>query len=299
MKISNRVLAIPTFIIISTVSSFLPIQAQDSAKQESAAVMAKEIADLRDQLSKLQTTINERHKNHIATTTKTNTDSASTGGMSMRKGMGKMDMKTMSTPSDPSAMKMDGMDMGTKDMAMGMSMMKKDMGMMDMKTMSMPSDSSAKNKDGMDMGMKMMGKMPNASMNVSALPGFPGASHLYHIGSTGFFLDHQGHIGLSTEQLEKLNQIKEASALEQNEFDRQIERAEEELWTITSAAEPDATAIEKKLADIGVLAGQQRLSYIRAVGKAAKILSEEQRKTLTGHSPSADNPSADSHKGKH
>lgn len=248
-------------------------------------MLTKEIADLRDQLTKLQTTINERHKKHITSTTKTNADPASTGGMSMGKGM-------------------EGMKMGKAGMEMGMSMMKKGMGKMDMETMSMPSDSSAKNMDGMNMGMKgmgmrMMGKMPNSSMNVSALPGFPGASHLYHIGSTGFFLDHQGHIGLSTEQQEELNLIKEASALEQNEFDRQIERAEEELWAITSAAEPDATAIEKKLADIGVLAGQQRLNFIRAVGKAAKILSDDQRKMLTGHSPSADNSSADGHKGKH
>ena len=55
----------------------------------------------------------------------------------------------------------------------------------------------------------------------SALPGFPGASHLYHIGATGVFLDHPQHIALSTKQQMMLNQIKEQSALNRasaNEF---------------------------------------------------------------------------------
>ena len=171
MKISNRVLAIPTFIIISTVSSFLPIQAQDSAKQESAAVMAKEIADLRDQLSKLQTTINERHKKHITSTTKTNADPASTGGMSMGKGM-------------------EGMKMGKAGMEMGMSMMKKGMGKMDMETMSLPSDASVRDMHGMNKGIigtgwRMMSKMPNSDMNASELHGSQAELHHNHVGLAG------------------------------------------------------------------------------------------------------------------
>jgi hypothetical protein len=41
--------------------------------------------------------------------------------------------------------------------------------------------------------MGAMGKAPGAGTPMampSALPGFPGASHLYHVGAGGFFLDY-------------------------------------------------------------------------------------------------------------
>jgi hypothetical protein len=53
-----------------------------------------------------------------------------------------------------------------------------------------------------------MGGMTNMAPQ-SALPGFPAASHIYHIGATGFFLDHAQHINLSAEQQVQLNKIKE------------------------------------------------------------------------------------------
>ncbi len=62
---------------------------------------------------------------------------------------------------------------------------------------------------GMMNQMMGMGAMPAASPGMpmsppatppSALPGFSGVSHSYHIGSTGFFLEHAQHIGLSTDQ---------------------------------------------------------------------------------------------------
>src|SRR5581483_2029194 len=51
----------------------------------------------------------------------------------------------------------------------------------------------------------MMEGMEGMDMPRSALPGFPGASHLYHIGATGFFLDRTDHIALSTDQQVALN----------------------------------------------------------------------------------------------
>ena len=75
----------------------------------------------------------------------------------------------------------------------------------------------------------MMGKMggkgnkgDSGMAMASALPGFPGASHLYHIGATGFFLDHPQHIALSTKQQMMLNQIKEQSALNRASADRSV-----------------------------------------------------------------------------
>lgn len=136
------------------------------------------------------------------------------------------------------------------------------------------------------MGMMEMDKMGmgggSGSMPQSALPGFPGASHLYHIGATGFFLDHPQHIALTTEQQAALNKAKEQALLAKSTADRAIQQAEQELWTLTAADQPDATAIQAKIAAIGKLTGDQRLAFIRAVGDASKALTDEQRKALAG-----------------
>ena len=145
--------------------------------------------------------------------------------------------------------------------------------------------------DKMEMaGMMGMGGMPAAApgaMPQSALPGFPGASHLYHIGSTGFFLDHPQHIALTTQQTAGLNQAKEQALLAKSTADRAIEQAEQELWALTAADQPDAVKIESKLAEIGKLTADERLAFIRAVGEASKLLTDPQRQSLTGFAPPA------------
>ncbi len=144
--------------------------------------------------------------------------------------------------------------------------------------------------DQMEMaGMMGVGPMagPAGAMPESALPGFPGSSHLYHIGATDFFLDHPQHIALTIEQLAALNKAKEQATLAKSTADRAVEQAEQELWTLTAADQPDATAIQAKIAAIGKLTGEKRLAFIRAVGDASKILTAEQRKSLTGFAPPA------------
>lgn len=135
------------------------------------------------------------------------------------------------------------------------------------------------------MGMGPMGGGAGGAMPESALPGFPGASHLYHIGATGFFLDHPQHISLTTQQQAGLNKAKEQAALTKSTADRAAEQAEQELWTLTAADQPDAAAIQAKIAAIGKLIGDARLAFIRAVGEASKVLTDEQRKSLTGFAP--------------
>lgn len=265
-----------------------PLQAQEPKGSEPKEDLSREVADLRAQLTKLEAAMESRHEAHAAQSSDTHQSHRSKEGIAKGKGMG-----------------MQGMQMGMEGMEMGMSMMKKGMGMMGMGAMAPSSAETGMSMDGMKgsssaqmmpmKGMRMMGRMPDASMQVSALPGFPGASHLYHIGSTGFFLDHGEHVGLSPKQQEELNRIKQAALLEQNEFDRRIEQAEEELWVLTGGGEPDATAIEKRLADIGVMTTQKRLNFIRAVGEAAGILTEEQRKTLTGHAAPENATSGSAH----
>lgn len=152
---------------------------------------------------------------------------------------------------------------------------------------------------GMDMMGRMRGSMqemrgmrnmaPNdrmsAGMAASSLPGFPGASHLYHIGSTGFFLDHPQHITLTATQQTNLNKIKEKVLLERASADRRVEEAEQQLWTLTAADSPDAGKIEAKVREIEKLRSDQRLNYIRAVGEAGRVLTAEQQASLLGTKP--------------
>ncbi len=139
------------------------------------------------------------------------------------------------------------------------------------------------------MGMMsgMAGKGGSGMAMPSALPGFPGASHLYHLGATGFFLDHRQHIALSTEQQMMLNQIKEQAALDMASTARSVQEAEQELWTLTAADQPDNTQIEAKVVEIEKLKSDVRLRFIAAIGEAAKILNDGQRMSLTGFAPPA------------
>jgi Spy/CpxP family protein refolding chaperone len=141
--------------------------------------------------------------------------------------------------------------------------------------------------DGMGMmGMGSTGPAGTKGMRgmqmSSALPGFPGASHIYHIGATGFFLDHPDHIRLTNQQQTILNGHKEKALLEKSTSQRQIGEAEQELWTLTASDKPDVAKIEAKVGEIEKLRGDQRLAFIHAVGEAAKVMTDEQRKTLLG-----------------
>ena len=140
----------------------------------------------------------------------------------------------------------------------------------------------------MDKMMGAMGMAPGAGTTMampSALPGFPGASHLYHVGSTGFFLDYADKLGLSVEQRSDLNAIKQRALSAQATTQRKIAEAEEALWTLTAAEQPDAAAIESKVREIEKLRSDQRLTFIRAVGDAGKILTADQQKMVHGFMP--------------
>jgi hypothetical protein len=203
----------------------------------------------------------------------------------------------MPSMSPPGAMKPSGMG---DDKMMGMMnkmmpMMEKMMPMMEkmMPAMSAmaPAAPMSSGGDKMEMaammGMTPMGNDAAAAMPDSALPGFPGASHLYHIGATGFFLDHPEHITLSADQQVALNKIKTQALLAKSAADRAMEQAEQELGTLTAADQPEIAKVEAKVRDIAKMAGDQRLAFIRAVGEAAKLLTADQRKILTGFAPPA------------
>ena len=127
-------------------------------------------------------------------------------------------------------------------------------------------------------GLKGMGEMKMAAL----LPGSPGVSRLYHIGATGFFLNHPEHITLTTKQQSAINSLKQKTLLSKFTAQRKIEEAEQELWELTGADEPDAAQIQAKVQDIEKLRGEQRMAFIQLVGEAAKVLTDEQRQMLLG-----------------
>ena len=202
----------------------------------------------------------------------------------------------MPNMNPPGAMKPSGMG---DDKMMGMMkkmmpMMEKMMPMMEKMMGAMPPTAPAApmsmGDDKMEMaGMMGMNSMAAATntMTQSALPGFPGASHLYHIGATGFFLDHPEHITLTIEQQVALNKIKDQALLAKSAAERNIEKAEQELWTLTAADQPDSAKIEAKVHEIEKLRANERLTFMGAVGEAAKVLTADQRKSLTGFLPPA------------
>lgn len=133
-------------------------------------------------------------------------------------------------------------------------------------------------------GTQAMGGMnsPAAMATPSALPGFPGQSHLYHIGATDFFLDHPQHITLTIQQQQMLAQHKQQALLRQGEMQPKLDAAEQALWLLTGADQPQIGEIEKKAREIERLQGDQRIAFIRSVGEAALVLTDEQRKQLVG-----------------
>lgn len=266
----------------------VPNQSDPDASKSHAGHSSPTEISLADQLSTLQTKVAALEaalkQNHQSTASPSDA-----GGTGMQ--MGSMGNKPtgMGMMSGMGGQSMGGMNSGGQGMGgMGMGMMS-GMGDMNMGGAS-GQGMGGMGMDGMKMmggGMEMMGRMQGvSSMQMpTALPGFPGASHIYHVGSTNFFLDHPQHISLSQEQQTKLNQIKKQSLLDQATIDRWIDAGEQELWVLTSADAPNATEIEAKVREIEKLRGDKRISFIQAVGEAARVLTDEQRQVLVGQLP--------------
>jgi Spy/CpxP family protein refolding chaperone len=140
--------------------------------------------------------------------------------------------------------------------------------------------------------MGSMGQTPGGSAPAGAgmsmqtnLPGFPGASHIYHVGATGFYLEYADKLGLSTQQRTSLNDVKQRTLVDQSNRQRKIDEAEQALWLLTAAEQPDAASVEAKIREIEKLKADQRLEFIRSVGEAAKILTDDQRRMVLGMVP--------------
>jgi Spy/CpxP family protein refolding chaperone len=273
--------------------------------------LQKQIAELRAQVARLQAALDQQKQSPPAPATPSSMNPPPPTGRRMMGEMGGM------SGSMPAGGGMQG-EMGMKPGGMGAAQPKGMPGggtsMMDMDMhkgeMGMPPD-GMKMPD--NMGEMGMGSMPGGTAaaappgaaampgmavggasttssaaaaprmprSISALPGVPGASHVYHVGSTGFFLD-QPQLQLTTPQQAALNRIKERALLERANAERRIAQAEQELWTLTGADQPDATKVQAKLQEIEQHRTAQRIGFIRAVGEATKQLTPEQQNALLG-----------------
>ena len=149
-------------------------------------------------------------------------------------------------------------------------------------------------RPGMRMGsmatMKAKQKFPKMSAPasvISTLPGFAGASHLYHVGATGFFLNLSPRIALTADQQSALTQIKTKALLSQSASDRQIEAGEQELWLLTGVDSPSGVKITAMVREIEKARGDKRIVFIQSVGEASKILTPEQQAQLLDSAPAA------------
>lgn len=264
-------------------------QAIDSSKHTTSGQdpqLSKQVQELQAQVERLQAALDAQQAAPSSGQPQSpmgmgDMDKMEMGGMSAG-GMGMMEMEgEMGMP--PEGMEMPQGMMMDDDMGMGGGMPatsgKKPAGM-----------SGTAGTGGMSPGggMNMGGgagsgasKAAKAPKSMSSLPGVPGASHLYHIGSTGFFLD-QPQISLSSAQRSALARIKERALLDRGNAERRIEQAEQELWVLTGADRPDASKIEAKAREIERLRTSQRMAFIQAVGEATKQLTADQRSRLLG-----------------
>jgi Spy/CpxP family protein refolding chaperone len=261
----------------------------DAAEQNRQ--LADQITELRARVVRLQAAVEQTGPGKTV-----NRRSGMKMGTASSKGMGMMDDKSEmgmsdgkgAMPSDSAApgMKDDQGEMGGMSpagngpMSPGMSMGDKKDGMS-----GMPMGGKSKTSPG---GNAAMSAMPAAGGTAamsgpsSATPDQSGASHLYHMGSNGFFLNHSRHITLTPDQKLALNYVKGKAMLDQTSGQRKIDRGEQELYTLTGAYQPDIARVQAKIVEIEKLRADQRMNFIRAVAEASDVLTPGQRKTLLG-----------------
>ncbi|MDQ8195298.1 periplasmic heavy metal sensor [Coraliomargarita sp. SDUM461004] len=283
---------------LALASSTAMLQAQPDSHTAHADMPQGDLSGIQQQLTNMQVQLGSieaaLNMNHSGTPVKD--ASMPMKGMGM-KGMmmgdgqssGMADMDMGDTPSSDMNMGSNGMMGGMKPK--GKMKMDKDKMPMGMMNGGMSMDGGMSMGDmGMKKGMAMMGSMQDMGGTMSmdsALPGFPGISHIYHIGATGYFLNHGDHLNLSPEQQKKLGELKQASELKQATYQREITAAEQELWELTAVGDPDFLKIEAKVKAIAKKQTEKRLDFIRSVGEAAKVLTDAQRQILAGDSPAA------------
>jgi Spy/CpxP family protein refolding chaperone len=132
---------------------------------------------------------------------------------------------------------------------------------------------------GMSAGRMRRGQMAVVIAH-AAVPGIPGASHLYHIGAKGFFLNHAERLDLSDEQKQELNKIRERAVLDRAKRRAEIKSMELDVWQLTGLDKPNMSDIEAKIRSLEKARSDTRLNYLREVERAVNVLTEQQRRLL-------------------
>lgn len=187
-------------------------------------------------------------------------DAGGMGGMSsgatkppMKDKMGGMEgMDKMSSQAAPMAPK------GCCGKSMGMPMPKG--GMADDKMGKMPSSAATRMKS-----------KPMTEQKMAEVP------HLLHVGATDFFLDHQQHLGITPDQKALLETIKRDASNQKTNSEGEIDKAEEQLWQLTSADQPNGMDIDSKVQEVAQLRAAEQVAFIHSVSAASNVLTSEQR----------------------
>jgi Spy/CpxP family protein refolding chaperone len=263
----SAILGVCVLLLLGAATAFAQAPAPASPAQQvmtgaadQNTQLADQITELRAQVARLEAAVHETGPGK-----KVNPKRAMKMSASPNNGMGMMDDKSgMSMPPEKGAMTAGSAAMGMKD----------DQG--EMGGMS-PGGNAA-----MNAMPPPAGGMATTSAPSSAATGQAGAPHLYHIGSNGFFLNHSRHITLTQNQSLTLKHVKKKAMLDRASEQRRIDQAEQELYEITGASQPDETRIEAKIVEIEKLRADGRMNFIRAVSDASNVLTPEQRMALLG-----------------
>ncbi len=193
-----------------------------------------------------------------------------------------------------------GVGSGAQGQGMGMGMMPPAMQNQMMGMMGMMGMAPAAGAGQMGAGQGMadpngkMGGMQNRGNQVDASPpmggaaqpttvGAPDATRLYHVGSIDFFLDQAGKLNLTSKQTTDLTEIKRLSLARTSELQTKIVQSEQQLFSLTGADAPNEKGIANKVKEIEKLRTDQRLDFIKSVGRAGKVLSADQRQVFLSH----------------
>lgn len=261
--------------------------AKADAGGQSNQELMNQIAELRAQVARLQTAVQQTGPGNKASTN----SGMPMGAARKSKGMGGMaPASNAAMPPGGGGMGMDDMDdkgemggMSSGGMGSVPSAPAGAMGMCCMGEMGGMSGGASGGMSGMGGGAAPpAGGMAAMNAPSSAMPGQPGASHLYHVGSTGFFLNHSQHITLTADQKYTLNRLKERAMLDRASQQRKIDQAEQELYTLTGADQLDNSKVQAKIGEIEKLRAEQRVNFIRAVGEASNVLTHDQHQALMG-----------------
>ncbi len=133
---------------------------------------------------------------------------------------------------------------------------------------------------------RLLGQAPEVGA-AGELPPAAGAPHLYHLGAENFFIERAVALGFTTQQEAQLSAIKEKAERTYGATQQEIDQAERDLWTLTSAEKPNAGRISDKISEIARLGAQQRMDYVRAVGSAVAVLNDAQREAVIASAPAA------------